>query len=204
MKATLFCCGFLALATGAASALDQGEPRATVTSKQVIIERVTPVQVTMFETPVPVRAVSRAEASYTTPEKAAVAFLSAMAAGDYAWWFSIWSSDSRAFLTKHYQDTGRQPADVVKYWRGLLTEQKAFLVGKAEYVRDMKPYTLVRYRTTLLDQATGKPFEQTLVFKVSHGRWEAVQDLLRDPVLVAAEQLWDERKKEIRVTLPGD
>jgi len=217
MKTCLRFGAALILATSASAALAQAEPRLVTANKKVIVENVTTVAVGTWTPAVPVTAVSRASASYATPEKAAVALLSAMAAGDYAWWLSIWSPEARALMTQRYQESGRTSADIVANWRGILTERPAVLVGKAEYARQRSIYALVRYRTTggsgltARDLKTGKvtdlgskDFENTLAFKLSNGRWEAVQDLAADPVFHGSGMLWDETKSEVRITRTAD
>lgn len=193
------------------------QPQLVTVNKKVIVESVTKVDVGTYTPSLPVQAVSREQARYNTPENTAIAMLSAMAAGDYDWWLSIWSEEARAMMTKRYQEAGRKPADIVAPWKGILTTRPAVLVGKADYGRQRTSYALVRYRTnsanelTLHDSKTGKVtplgirhFESTMSFRFNNGRWEAVQELAADPVFHGSGMLWDESKTEIRITRPAE
>lgn len=213
MKKTLPVLGLLLLAAGGPPAQAESQLKSSV--KKVVIETSTTVGVGTFVPPMPVQAVTRGTASYLTPERAAVALLSAMAAGDYEWWLGSWSAESRARMEKRYRDEGRQPADIVANWRGLLTERPVVLLGKAEYARQRVTYALVRYRMsgvnlTLHDKTgkvtpvDGKDFENTLSFKLVDGRWQAVQDLAGDPVFHYSGQLWDDSRNEIRISRQAD
>ena len=199
----------LIVAASASAALAQGVPQLATATKKVVVEHGTTISVSTWAPPVFVMAVSRSAANYRTPEKAATALLSAMAAGDYAWWLSIWSPEARTLMTQRYQETGRTSADIVANWQGLLTKRPAVLVGTAEYSRQRTTYALVRYRTgggnglTAHDLKTGKVtdlgvknFENTLAFKLSNGRWEAVQELASDPIFHSSGRLWDASKSK--------
>ncbi|WP_028100701.1 hypothetical protein [Pseudoduganella violaceinigra] len=205
--------GLLLLAAAALPAQAQSQTKTSV--KKVVVETYTTVGVSTFVPPQPVTALTRGAAGYSTPEKAAVALLSAMAAGDYDWWISMWSPEARALMEKRYRDSGRQPADIVANWRGLLSERPAVLLGKAEYARQRVTYALVRYRvhggnlttqdtTGKVTQLDTKDFENTLSFKLIDGRWQAVQDLASDPVFHYSGELWDDSKNEIRISRPAE
>jgi hypothetical protein len=197
------------------SALTQAEMNLKWATKKVIVETYTNVAVASYVPPVAVRPEPRSAARYATPEQAASALLSAMAAGDYEWWLGIWSRESREMMQQRYRETGRQPADIVANWRGTLTERAGFLTGKAEYVRQKTNYALIRYKIVggklSAQDATGKvtdlgtnEIESTLVFKRSNDRWEAVQDLAADPVLHNSALLWDPNRTEVRISRPAE
>lgn len=205
--------GLLLLAAAALPAQAQSQLKSTM--KKVVLETYTTVGVGTYVPPMSVNAVTRGTASYLTPEDAAVAFLSSMAAGDYDWWLSIWSTESRAAMEKHYRDTGRKPADIVANWEGLLKDRPAVLIGKAEYWRQRVGYALVRYRVRVGNQTRvdldgrvselkTKDFENTMSFKQIDGRWQMVQDLASDPVFHFSAQLWDDSKQEIRISRPAE
>ncbi|NRR32085.1 hypothetical protein HSX11_18070 [Oxalobacteraceae bacterium] len=213
MKTLARTVGIALLAMAAQSALAQSQLKSSI--KKVVIETYTTVGVGTFVPPQPVAALTRGKVSYNTPEQAAIGLLSAMAAGDYDWWLSSWSPEARAMMEQRYSETGRQPAEIIANWRGLLGERPVVLLGKAEYVRQRTTYALVRYRVRggqlTAQDLTGKvtnldsnEFENTLSFKLSKGRWEAVQDLASDPVFHFSGQLWDDSKSEIRISRPAD
>ncbi len=194
---------------------DPTNPVVKMTMKKVIVETFTTVSVGPYTPAIAVKASTRAAAKYFTPEAAAFALFSAMAQGDYDWWFSVWSVEARALMTKHYQDTGRKQAEIVAGWQGILKDNPVFLTGKAEYARKGVNYALIRYKKTGMNltsedikthQVTklGTEFENTLAFKFNNGRWEAVQDLATDPVFHNSVMLWDDTKSEVRISKPAD
>lgn len=185
-------------------------------TKKVVVEYYTTVGVGTYTPSISVKPSAQSTASYSTPEKAASSLLSAMAAGDYDWWLSIWSAEAREMMTKRYQEIGRKPSEIVSNWKGILTERPVALIGKAEYVRRGVTYALVRYRMTgvnltAVDTKTNKvtklgakEFENTLSFRQINGRWEAVQDLASDPVFENSAMLWKDGTNEVRLSRPAD
>ena len=57
----------------------------------------------------------REETSTDTPEDTLVSFISAMSAGDYEWWYSLWDSSSQKFMSETDQKWKRSPRKRKRY-----------------------------------------------------------------------------------------
>lgn len=190
-----------------------GKPQQfTATKKKVIGETMTLVSVGTYSPALPVHAIHRTQERDNTPEGATIALLSAMAAGDYQWWLSNWSPESRTMMTKQYQKSGRKPTETVASWKGMLNSRPAVILGRADYRQDGKAYALVRYRTTnaneltAKDKVTGKvsslgatDVEEVLSFRLHQGQWVATRELASDPLFHNASLLWDTKLREINL-----
>lgn len=187
-----------------------GKPKQfTTTKKKVIGDNITLVSVGTYSPGLTVHAAPRAQGRDNTPEGATMALLSAMAAGDYEWWLSTWSPESRTTMTKQYQKSGRKPADFVANGKGTPSSRPAVILGRADYRQGGKAYALVRYRTTGANELTAKDmtgkvppsgtkhFENVLSFRLHQGQWVATQELASDPLFHNASLLWDTKLSEI-------
>lgn len=144
-----------------------------------------------YQPAVAVQPVARASASYDTPEDAAIAAISAMLTGDYAWFLETWTPAARRAFEQRNAELGRGPEFWTSAW------QKGFAGKRVELTHRIEtgPYVLIAY--TIVDPAappaaveegTGvrRPF-LTTVLEERDGRWLATQDLAADPVLM----FWD-------------
>lgn len=185
----------------------------TPVMKKVIVEYRRNIAVFVYEKPITVARLEKGATRNQNPEQAAVALFSAMAASDYDWWLSQWSTESQQMMLDLYKQQGRKPADMVKNWAGLLTTRPVELLGRAEFVRNGDNFALIRYQIpsrslTGLDVTTGKQidlgkqnFFGTLVLKRSRDlRWEASQELSSDPLMADDSELWAPERLEIRIT----
>lgn len=207
----------LALLTAtAAHAQPQGSSKLVTINKKVIGETVIPVTVGTYTPPLPVSAVNHSQARQDTPENAATALFSAMAAGDYERWLGVYSAPSRAMMVKRYQDSGRKPADVVANWKGTLTTRPVVILGRADFRQHGATYALVRYRMTMLnemtltDKVTGKTtplgtkhLEIAMPFRLNQGKWEATQELAADPLFHQNHLLWEDSKSDLDLRRPA-
>lgn len=182
----------------------------TTIKKKVIGGDVTLVSVGTYSPPLPVHAIQRAQGRDNTPEGATIALLSAIAAGDYQWWLSNWSPESRTMITKQYQKSGRKPTEIAAHRKGMLNSHSAVILGRADYRQGGKAYALVRYRSTSTDALTAndkvtgkiaassiKDVENVLSFRLHQGQWVATKELASDPLFHKASLLWDTKSREI-------
>jgi hypothetical protein len=185
--------------------------------KKVIVEYRRNIKVTIFENPIAITKMKEKSTKFQNPQQLAGAMFSAMAAGDFDWWLSLWSLESRDLMLRHYKEQGRKPVDITKNWAGTITERPIELVGKAEFTREKRNFTLLRYRIPQrnligINDRNGhstelgrQDFFGTLVMKQADDLyWEASQDLVSDPMLTDDAELWDKNKTEIRIIRNAD
>jgi hypothetical protein len=121
--------------------------------------------------------VLKAQSSWATPEDSLVAHVSAMLAGDHAWWLSGWTTSSRL---RHQEDDtkqGRTPADWQRIWDQATARQTFSLVARVDY----GPYALLHFR--MLGSRGETTLQSLYVCKREGGRWLATNDLATDPVM---------------------
>lgn len=121
--------------------------------------------------------VSRALASFDTPEAATISHISSMLAGDWEWFMDMWRVQSRVSLERDLVSSGITRDDIVKRWavlRGATIE----LVTRI----DTGIFTIVVF-------STGPNSRLPVVLREETGRWYLTDELKDDPGLSAGPSL---------------
>lgn len=136
--------------------------------------------------PVPVEFVTRAEASHANPEKATIAYISAMAAQDFAWARSTWTEAAQRLLAEHDTRMQQTPEFWTNLWAKTFKDKRVELHSRIE----TGGYVFIGYKIVpatppaapASDSAAGV-IELVAVLTQDHGQWRATQELAYDPVL---------------------
>ena len=137
--------------------------------------------VNRYTSPVPVTITSREKASYSSPERATVALISAMATQDYEWFRSVWDATS----TKVLEERDRQANQDAAFWKSAWA--RGFAAARVELTTRIETgdYVLIAYRLVPLNAPGPQADNLELItaLKADKGRWFATQELAGDPVL---------------------
>ena len=129
-----------------------------------------------YKPAIEVKPVRREDASYDTPEMAAIAGISAMVARDFDWFRSTWDKPSQTILAERDAQMKQDASFWIATWERGFANRRIELTARIE----TGVYVLIAYR---LVAETEKPIELTIVLKSTGGRWLATQELSQDPVL---------------------
>ena len=140
---------------------------------------------------VTVTSVPRDEADYSQPESAVIAQFSAMRAGDYAWWISGWTDESREEMAARDLALGRDATFWVNAWREGLAGAEIRLVERIETGR----YVWIRYEMYKNGELT---LDGMQVLKQVGLEWRATQELATDYMY---HQYQEDRQGTGRVTI---
>jgi hypothetical protein len=178
-------------------------PTTAPTLSKVVVENEYQFSARQYSPPVEVQVVRRDSASYDAPESAAIAGISAMAAGDFDWFRSTWDEASRAVLETRDRQMKQDPAFWVKTWKGAFTDRRIELTARI----DTGEYVLIAYRLVPRNAAPAAPngnapVELVVVLKSDNGKWMATQELAADPVLAYWKTPDVKPRRVIRTALP--
>ncbi len=194
-RLALLCC--LSLSGGAETAFAQQAARSSQKPEQIVTFIAPPAfpasapdvqrlivedsyfyQVRTFTPAVKVKPVTRAAASYGTPEDAAIARISALVAGDFAWFRSGWTQQAQIVLDEQDKLTNQTPEFWKNLWAKIFTGRQVELTHRIE----TGEYMLIAYRV-LGAGKDGKDVELIDALKKVDGQWLGTQEISRDPVL---------------------
>jgi len=137
--------------------------------------------VNRYTSPVPVAITTRDKASYSSPERATIALISAMATQDFEWFRSVWDAASIKVLDER-DKKGNQDA---AFWKNAWA--RAFANARVELTTRIETgdYVLIAYRLVPANATAPQSDNGELVtaLKADKGRWFATQELADDPVL---------------------
>lgn len=134
-----------------------------------------------YEPAVVVAPVAKAGASYDSPEAAVIARISAMIAGDVAWWRDTWTADARQMMEARDRQLGRGADHWPARWHEVLEGARVELTDRIETGQ----YVLIAYRVVPPggQTADAPPLVSIAVLEQVGGRWLGTQALAEDPVL---------------------
>lgn len=136
-------------------------------------------------------AVARKDASYASPEDAFISHFSAMTAGDYDWWISGWTPDSRASIEARNKRLSRSAKDWQVIWARALKDQRVKMVARVE----TGPYVFIVYK--MFDKAGKLTMYSMYACKKEGDKWLATEELAED--LMFQHFLEKERRVSINV-----
>jgi hypothetical protein len=151
--------------------------------KELVVENIYNFSVMEYEPKVVFQPQTKQEqASHDTPEQAVLSHFSAMYSGNYQWFQSTWSEESRKANDADDNQRNRTPEFWIGKWKSVLTGNKVELTNKIE----TGSYVLIAYR---LVPSSGEAaiLNDTLALVIENGRWVITQELASDPVL----SLWN-------------
>ena len=170
-------------------------PTGAAAPGQVVIEDEYRFIVRRYEPSVRVTTVTKATASYATPEDAAIAQISAMLAGDFGWFVETWDPQSAQLMAARDKAQNQDASFWTQTWQRSLAGKRAELVARV----DSGPYVVIEYR--MVGVAAGgsqESFDLTTVVKLHEGRWRNTQDLSQDPVLLYWRDPAKPRRRVVR------
>lgn len=178
----------ISFSVGIAHAQNKPAPEPIFTTTPPVADRIVAEDeyhftVRNYSPPVEVKLVRRQDASYDSPEMAAIAGISAMVAGDFDWFRSTWDKASLAVLEARDKAMNQDQDFWVRTWERAFRNRQVQLTSRietGEYV--LIAYRLVAQLRAADDKAEGD-IELVTVLKADNGRWLATQDLSQDPVL---------------------
>jgi hypothetical protein len=178
-------------------------PTTAPTLSKVVVENEYQFNARQYSPPVEVQAVRRDGARYDTPESAAIAGISAMAAGDFDWFRSTWDEASRAQMEARDRQMKQDPAFWVKAWKGAFADRRIELTARI----DTGEYVLIAYRLVPRNPASAAPngnapVELVVALKSDAGNWMATQELAADPVLAHWKTPDVKSRRLIRAAVP--
>lgn len=178
-------------------------PTTAPTLSKVVVENEYQFSSRQYSPPVNVQVVRRDTATYDAPESAAIAGISAMAAGDFDWFRSTWDEASRTALETRDRQMKQDPAFWVKTWRGAFADRRIELTARI----DTGEYVLIAYRLVPRNAASAAPngtapVELLVALKSDNGKWMATQELAADPVLVYWKTPDVKARRVIRAAVP--
>jgi hypothetical protein len=137
--------------------------------------------VNRYTSPVPVAITTRDKASYSSPELAAMALISAMATQDFEWFRSVWDIASVKRLEERDKAANQDPSFWKNAWARAFANTRVELTTRIE----TGDYVLIVYRIVPANatSAQSEGVELTTALKSEKGRWFATQELADDPVL---------------------
>jgi hypothetical protein len=145
--------------------------------KQFIMENIYNYTQSRFVPPVVIYPVSRIGSGDATPEESCISFFSAMKAGDYEWWLSLWTAKSKELIAERNQQSKRTPQDWVASWNTILKDKQVVLVERLE----TGPYIILVYSLQSLGPISKETFRSLYAAKYQDGHWRATQELEKDP-----------------------
>jgi hypothetical protein len=152
-------------------------PTTPPTTGRIIAEDEFIFSVRHYDPPAAVQPVSRDKASFRTPESAAVALISAMAAFDFDWFRSIWDAGSLKVMDAQMIEMKQDRNFWTNTWEKTFRGKRVELIDRI----DSGNYVLINYRV-VGTAGQADPIELISAFKFQDGRWFATQDLSSDPV----------------------
>lgn len=197
------CCAVAPVAALSAPTPKTDFPTGPTRVEKVIEEIAYYYRLRPYEPAVEVRPTTREGARYDTPEAAAIAGISAMLSGNYAWFLDTWTPEARQAFEKRNAELGRGPEFWTEAWARAFAGKRVELTHRIETGRYvLVAYTLVDPNTPPAppDEETGvrRPFLTTVLIE-QDGRWLATQDLGADPVLM----FWDHPGYRVQKTGRG-
>lgn len=146
--------------------------------QKVVVEETYYYTVAPYEPVVVVPAVTRAEATYRTPEEAAIASVSAMRTLDFEWFRELWDPASQRVLEARDRSLGQTPQFWKEAWQRAFAQHTRVELTHRIRTDD---YVLISYR--LVNPANpADSLEMMTALKRQDGRWWATQDLAHDPI----------------------
>ncbi len=162
-------------------------PTGTAKVEKVIEEVSYFYRIMNYQPFVAVAPVSKDAARYDSPEAATIAAVSAMSAGDFAWWRSTWTASAQRTMDERDRQLQRTVADWQAVWKRALDGKRVEITRRIE----TGPYVLVVYRlvpaASTTAEAQASPELATVLVREGE-KWLATQDLAGDPVL----SYWDQ------------
>lgn len=153
-------------------------PATAPETQRIVVEDSYFFQVRTFTPAVKVKYITRAAASYRTPEDAAIARISALVATDFAWFRSGWTEQAQAVLEAQDKLTGQTPTFWVNLWQRIFANRQIELTHRIE----TGEYVLIAYRIIGAGEG-GKDVEMIDALKKDKDRWLGTQEISGDPVL---------------------
>lgn len=153
-------------------------PATAPETRRLVVEDSYFFQVRTFTPAVKVKYVTRAAASYRTPEDAAIARISALVAHDFAWFRSGWTEQAQAVLEAQDKRTGQTPTFWVNLWQKVFANRQIELTHRIE----TGEYVLIAYRIIGAGEG-GKDVEMIDALKKENEQWLGTQEVSSDPVL---------------------
>lgn len=125
---------------------------------------------------VTIDAVNRGGATYSTPEEAFIAQMSAMRSGDYDWWLTGWTEASRKQIQQRDAELKRGAAFWRQAWEKNLNGRQVNLLERLE----SGIYVVLVYSITIPAQDNREEFRSMFVTKKEGERWVSTQELGND------------------------
>jgi len=174
--------GWFGLLPTLVSAQDGGFPLTFEGNKQLVTENVYNYKQYKYNQPAEIKFVRRNEASYSSPEQALTALISAMAQTNFEWWLSSWTDDSQKIMLEKDKEMKRTPENWSDIWRKIVAGRRARLLHRIE----TGPYVLIEYSLITADRETAEGSRDEIIssifFENVSGKWLATQRLQGDPV----------------------
>lgn len=120
------------------------------------------------------KAVAGKDASYATPEQAFIAHYSAMAAGDYAWWLSGWTTEAQSNIQLRNVKMNRTAKSWQEIWSKALRGETIKLVERVE----TGPYVLIVYK--MFNESGKVTMHSIYACKLVKDKWLATDELSED------------------------
>lgn len=141
-----------------------------------IKEYTPPVKVKLYD--------SREDATYATPEEAAISQLSSMVHLDFEWFMDGWSTASKEYMEKvHFKAFDLTPEKRISAWKLRFKDVHFLLSRRIEY----RQYVFIDVEIVSDSDAKDKS-NHSIVLEKENGQWKATQKL-RDHLL---QIYWDE------------
>jgi hypothetical protein len=165
---------------------DQAIPYLTATPKleRIVVEQSYYFTRAEYRPPVQVSSVARVASSAATPEDSVVALISSMRAGDFEWFRSLWTPESRKMMEDRDKKLGRGPGFWVDKWREVVQGKQAILTHRIR----TGEYVLIAYKLVAAPPSGAQPpkeeeaFTSTAALRKVDGKWSLTQELASDPV----------------------
>jgi hypothetical protein len=131
---------------------------------------------------------------FTSPEEAMISRTSEMMHADYDAWMGDWDAPSRVLTEKieTLQKTTRE--NRVQMWKAAFSTSRFTLAHRIQ----TGPYVILTYHLTR-DGRPVVPAEFPVIFHLVEGRWDATQDLSKDPLPSSSPWMTGQDKVEVQV-----
>lgn len=120
------------------------------------------------------KAVTRKEASHATPEQAFISHNSAMAAGDYEWWLSGWTTEAQSGIQQRNARMNRTAKTWQDIWSKALRGETIKVIERVE----TGPYVLLVYK--MFNESGKATMHSIYACKLVKDKWLATDELSED------------------------
>lgn len=147
-----------------------------IEKRQFVVENIFNYTRSHYEPPVIVQTIPKIQSADATPESAFISFISAMQAGDYDWWFSMWTLRSQQSIADQNVKMKRTPQQWIASWSAVLGGKQVTMLERLE----TGSYVVLVYGLKENGTVSAETFRSLCVLTYEDGHWRATQDLATD------------------------